>query len=185
MQQLTNTTSDAKNRIPCARIRAKSETETLYRLHYQELFNYTVKCVGNNKDIGLEITQDIFVLLYSHILKGGKIQHERGFLYKIARTKIIDFYRKEKTQLTAQLKTETPNETESYNQEKQIINQETLKQLEKAICELAPIQRAVFVLKTYDDRKIKEISKICNISISTTERYLAFSYKYLRNKITT
>jgi len=51
----------------------------------------------NNHDIGKDLVQDTFMKTWSYLVKGGKIETMKAFLYHILNNLIIDQYRKHKT----------------------------------------------------------------------------------------
>lgn len=51
----------------------------------------------SNKDTGTDMVQDTFLKTWSYLVKGGKIEIMKAFLYKILNNLIVDHYRKKKT----------------------------------------------------------------------------------------
>lgn len=51
----------------------------------------------NNKEISEDLVQDTFIKTWSYLVKGGKIDIMKAFLYHILNNLIIDQYRKHKT----------------------------------------------------------------------------------------
>ena len=51
----------------------------------------------NNHDIGGDLVQDTYIKTWNYLLKGGKIDTMKAFLYHILNNLIIDQYRKRKT----------------------------------------------------------------------------------------
>ena len=51
----------------------------------------------NNKEAGVDMVQDTFMKTWKYLVKGGKIDVMKAFLYHILNNLIIDEYRKRKT----------------------------------------------------------------------------------------
>ncbi|MDP2593255.1 MAG: RNA polymerase sigma factor [bacterium] len=50
----------------------------------------------SDRNVALELTQDIFLRFWKNISDGKKIKNHRAFLFKVARNRIIDWYRSKK-----------------------------------------------------------------------------------------
>ncbi len=51
----------------------------------------------NNRDLSIDLVQDTFLKVWNYLMKGGKIQGMKAFLYHILNNLIIDQYRKHKS----------------------------------------------------------------------------------------
>ena len=50
----------------------------------------------NNRDVALDLTQDIFLSVWDYLASGKTIRNLRAFIYRSTRNKLIDYYRKHK-----------------------------------------------------------------------------------------
>lgn len=51
----------------------------------------------DNKDIGKELVQETFLKTWTYLIKGGKIDLMKSFLYHVLNDLVVDHYRKQKT----------------------------------------------------------------------------------------
>src|ERR1035437_1818439 len=51
----------------------------------------------SNKALGEDLVQDTFIKTWSYLVKGGKIEIMKAFLYHVLNNLIVDQYRKHKT----------------------------------------------------------------------------------------
>ena len=51
----------------------------------------------SNREVALDVTQDIFLNVWDYLASGKTVQHLRAFIYRTARNKIVDYYRKHKS----------------------------------------------------------------------------------------
>lgn len=67
--------------------------ELLYNEEFEKIYRFVIFKVSD-QTLTEEIVQDIFFSFWDYARQGGKIDNPVGLLYKIARNKIIDYYRK-------------------------------------------------------------------------------------------
>ena len=68
-----------------------------YDLYADALFRFAYFQVSDN-EVAKDIVQDIFTETWKYLVGGGEIENMRAFLYRTARNRIIDHYRKHKSQ---------------------------------------------------------------------------------------
>lgn len=70
---------------------------TIAHNDYEKGLNARAFFKVSNHEIGQDLVQETFVKTWSYLVKGGKIEIMRAFLYHILNNLIIDQYRKHKT----------------------------------------------------------------------------------------
>ncbi len=122
----------------------------------------------SNRDTALDLTQDTFVKLFSHIQNNGLPENPKSFLYQIARNTIIDHYRKHSTQsLDAILEEGFDFEESTYGYDASINNSQygmvinCMKQLDEKY-------REAIYLRLVEDMSVKDIALMLGISESNT-----------------
>ena len=68
-----------------------------YDAYSDALFRFAYFQVSD-REVAKDIVQDVFMETWKCIADGGEIQNMRAYLYRVARNRIIDHYRKHKTQ---------------------------------------------------------------------------------------
>ncbi|MDD5318712.1 MAG: sigma-70 family RNA polymerase sigma factor [Candidatus Pacebacteria bacterium] len=76
---------------------AQKLTLTTAHKDYERGLNRHAYFKTSNHDTGEELVQDTFMKTWKYILKGGKIEIMKSFLYHVLNGLIIDDYRKHKT----------------------------------------------------------------------------------------
>jgi len=76
------------------------KTESLFMEAYEQyndaIFRYCLFQVSNREQ-ALDLAQDTFTKTWEYLVKGGKIDNVKAFLYRIATNAIIDYRRKKKS----------------------------------------------------------------------------------------
>jgi RNA polymerase sigma-70 factor (ECF subfamily) len=67
--------------------------------------------------------------------------------------------------------------------EDQIFAQQIAKRLAAAIAELSPRQRAVFLLRHYEDRRLEEIAEILKLDVGTVKAHMSRAVARLREQL--
>ena len=76
-------------------IEIKNHFENVYENLSDEIFRFIVLRVDSRED-ALDILQEVFFKFWQTLEKGETVLKERGFLFKVARNKVIDWYKKKK-----------------------------------------------------------------------------------------
>lgn len=77
-------------------INASAWFDECYEEYADALFRFCfVKT--SNRDIALDLSQEIFIRLWDQLVEGKAIENPRAFLYTVARNLVIDYYRKKKS----------------------------------------------------------------------------------------
>lgn len=76
-------------------IEIKNHFENVYKSFSDEIFRFILLRVGSRED-ALDILQEVFFKFWQTLGKGEAILKEKAFLFKVARNKVIDWYKKKK-----------------------------------------------------------------------------------------
>ncbi|MCK9351355.1 MAG: RNA polymerase sigma factor [Candidatus Paceibacterota bacterium] len=68
-----------------------------YDAHADALFRFAYFQVSD-REAANDIVQDVFMETWKYLSEGGEIENFRAFLYRVARNRIIDHYRKHRSQ---------------------------------------------------------------------------------------
>lgn len=126
---------------------------------YQDaIFRFVFFRVGN-RQIALDITQDTFVKLWGHLIKGGKIEHEQAFIYRIAKNAVIDYYKKSKSS-SLDILIEGGFEPESNIHTDEIFRNDDIKMIQGLLEEVDEESRQIIFLRYTEEKPIEEIAEI-------------------------
>lgn len=152
--------------------------------YYNELVYYIQRMIGD-KEQAVDIIQET----YTKTLEKSKktdIKNERAFLYKVARNIVIDDYRKQKNKIFLSYEEEDfriPKEDQPEEIALEKVKEEILLE---ALDTLPKHLKQAFVLHIFDGYSKKEIAKIMNISLNSSQKYVINASKklasYIENK---
>jgi RNA polymerase sigma factor (sigma-70 family) len=154
------------------------------------LRNFIRRRVPNALDTE-DILQDVFFELVEATRLLMPIEHVTGWLFRVARNRITDLFRKKKPEAFS----EVVDEDDELRQLEELLpspdagpdalfaRQVLLDELESAIDELPEEQRAVFVAHEFEGRSFKEISAETGVSINTLLSRKRYAVLHLRQRL--
>lgn len=119
----------------------------------------------NNQTMSDDLVQDTFIKAWSYVVKGGKIETMKAFLYHILNNLVIDQYRKEKNSSLDTL-LEAGFEP-SFDNTETVFNSLDGERALKLIDELPPKYKRAVELRYKQGLSLKEISEITGESKNT------------------
>ena len=172
----------------------------IYTLERRRLLGYIRKRISDTIDAE-DILQDVFYQLTIGFQDMRTIENLTAWIYRVADNRIIDLFRKKKTENFSQI--EMKNDEEGPISLEEIIpdlgtspEDEELKRMiwetiEKTLAELPEEQSSVFIANEFDEMSFNEISEKTGIGINTLlsrKRYavmvLRENLKYLFKELT-
>ena len=148
----------------------------LVERHQARVFATLRKMTGDS-DLAMDLTQDAFIRGWEKL---GTFSARAAFstwLYRIAVRLAYDALERERRTTTADLDRAIPDPAPSP--ERRAERRADAEVLERRIAELPDVQRAVVVLRTYDEMPYREIAEI----LGTTETSARVSYHYAITKL--
>jgi RNA polymerase sigma factor (sigma-70 family) len=154
------------------------------------LFRFVRGRVSSNEDAE-DILQDVWYQL-SRVVELDSIEQMSGWLFRVARNRITDGYRKKKPDLSVD--DDLENEDGSFNF-KEILMAETVSPEEenlkeifwealfKALDELPENQKQVFVWNELEDQTFQEISDRTGVNIKTLISRKRYAVQHLRTRL--
>ncbi len=130
----------------------------LFEENQDSIFRFVFFRVGN-RQIALDIVQDVFVRLWAYIAKGGTIDHEQAFLYRIARNAVIDHYKKSKS-LSLDEMIDSGFDPESHRHTDEIFRNDDVKTVQSLVEELDEESRQIIFLRFTEEKPIEEIATL-------------------------
>ena len=139
-----------------------------------------------------DILQDVWYQ-YSGLDDVAEIENVSGWLYQVAKNKVIDLYRKKKTDSIEDYSFENDEGEinfkeillidDSENPELQMLKDLFWEELMNALDELPENQRQVFVLNEFEDLTLQEIADKYNENLKTIISRKGYAVKHLRKKL--
>ncbi|WP_316802295.1 RNA polymerase sigma factor [Pedobacter nototheniae] len=156
----------------------------------KRLFSFIRGRVNTDEDAE-DILQDVWYQL-SNQPEAGAIEQISGWLYRVARNKITDKYRKQKDDLLEDLSYEDEDGeinfreilmAEASTEEAEELKKLFWDQLFIALEELPENQRYVFIQNELEERTFQEIADETGENIKTLISRKGYAVKHLRNRL--
>jgi len=164
----------------------------LYRKRLYDFIRMRVREAADAEDI----LQDVFYELTSSYRVLQPVEQMAAWLFRVARNKITDRYRKHKPLLYDDLVPESQQDDgDHYRFLEELLgagddpgfkhgdNELIREMVLKALAELPPEQRDVFVRHEIDQQSFKEISDETGVQINTLLSRKHYAVKYLRKRL--
>lgn len=142
----------------------------IYEKESDALFRYCFMRV-HDREKAIDIVQDIFTELWKAYNAGMKIEYQRAYLFTLAHNRIIDWYRKKKSE-SLDVLLENDNGSKLFDpadehMHSDIVFSAEAKRVLKTMEKLEPIYRDVLYLRFTEDLTPAEIGKIINETANT------------------
>jgi RNA polymerase sigma-70 factor (ECF subfamily) len=144
--------------------------------HYQnDIFQFVYYRVHHQADAE-DLTQDIFIQVIRRISTVKDHKMFKAWLYKIARNRVIDFFRKKRILFfmgtTGDLESETCESSENASPETEMNRKEFTMLLKSLSKDLSKWEREVFMMRFIDDLDIKDIALALGKNENTVKTHL-------------
>lgn len=175
--------------------RLKNGDEEAFRIIFKDnqkkVINTCYRIV-NDIETAEDITQEVFIKVYSSIAQFRGESRLSTWIYRIAVTKSLDYLRLQKRKnrmaklkyfsdgLEKQIDLEAPKEQQP---DSIVDNSERMKALNDAMSKLPENQRIAFSLSKYDELSSREISEVLGTSVSAVESLIHRAKKNLEKRL--
>jgi len=158
----------------------------------KRLFSFIRGRVNTDEDAE-DILQDVWFQL-SNQPEAGAIEQISGWLYRVARNKITDKYRKQKLPLADDVFGASETDEESFdwkevfmaadtNPETEYLRNLFWEELQVALTELPESQREVFVQNEIEGTPFKDIAEQTGVSVATLISRKRYAVLHLRERL--
>jgi RNA polymerase sigma-70 factor (ECF subfamily) len=175
----------------CLDALARGEREALVPLmerHYQRLFRVALAYVRTEEE-ALEVVQDAFVKAWRGAARWDPAGEPAHWLTRIAVNCAIDRYRRQRRRRAR----EEPLPEHADHDARWVSagggadlplrEREVRERLDRALLDLPARQRAVFVLRHYDERSLDEIARVLGLRLGTVKSTLHRAVTRLRETL--
>ncbi|BBM88216.1 RNA polymerase sigma factor [Candidatus Uabimicrobium amorphum] len=149
----------------------------LVKKYQDPLYKYLVRYT-NNTTLAEEILQETFIKVYEHSDKYDLQKPFRPWLYKVALNTARDKLRQKKLDWQSLADKEEPMAVNSPVRDLQ--SREIGEMIRKAVAELAPNQRQVFILRQYEKMSYADISTAVERPLNTVKSDMRRALQSLR-----
>jgi RNA polymerase sigma factor (sigma-70 family) len=140
-----------------------------------------------------DILQDVFYRLVEANRLLMPIEHVTGWLFRVARNRITDLFRKKEPENFSEIELEDEEgallrfedllPSPDAGPEALYARNVLLHEMERAVAELPRDQREVFVAHEFDGRSFKELSDESGVSVNTLLSRKRYAVLYLRERL--
>ena len=149
----------------------KSAWISLVKRYEKHLFNYAMRMVSNRED-AMDLMQDVFVAVFRNLSSFRGDSPFKGWIFKIAHYRCIEFYRRKKPTQSLDDTPEQEEEDASACPEFNLSSGQQANDIQKAL-QLLPInQKIVVELKFFQHATFEDISYQLGISVNTAKSRL-------------
>jgi RNA polymerase sigma factor (sigma-70 family) len=148
----------------------------------------------SNRTPTIEDAEDILQDVFYELVQSDPLEKTAAWLYRVARNKITDWYRKMKPSRLDDIGVGRFDDEEALllsdiipsletSPDKQLLLKLISEELSDALAELPRNQREVFVMHELEGRSMKEIAEITNTGIKTVISRKRYAVLYLQDRM--
>jgi RNA polymerase sigma-70 factor (ECF subfamily) len=164
-----------------------SEVFDLLYLRYRDRIHGVIRAIISNPEDALDITQDVFLKAYQGLGNFKKASQFYSWLYRITINRCIDYMRQRSKHRVI---SDNPVSDDVFYHHvanrhpsapsKAVENEEFYAYLRRAVMQLSPKQREVFILRYREELPLKEIGRKMGRSTGTIKAHLFQAQRNLR-----
>lgn len=178
---------------PLTKAKQDKEISQAVKTERKRLFRFINKRVDDQQEAE-DILQDVFYQLVETYRLMKPIEQLSSWLFRVARNKITDNYRKKKTVRLEDVTVKNEDESEplflsdlissgEISAEERMMNELIMEQVSEALEELPEEQREVFVMHELEEKSFKEIADITGESVNTLLSRKRYAVVFLRERL--
>lgn len=152
--------------------------EKVVRMYSEQLY-WQVRRIVLSHDDADDVLQNVFMKAWTHLDSFSQESRISTWLYRIAINESIDFMRRQKKQQQVSVDNEDLSVANMLMADDYFDGNQTQAMLQEAIAQLPDVQRTVFNMRYFDEKKYSEISQV----LHTSEGALKASYHIAVKKI--
>lgn len=176
--------------------RQNESMSNVVRKEQKRLFGFIRKQVASSEDAE-DILQDVFYQMTSSFREAVEIEQMSAWLFRVARNKIIDWYRKKKTTSMASIQVPAntadeepltlaeilPDMDSIDTPEAALMRNMIWEALDEALDMLPEDQREVFTMHEFDDLSFKQIAELTGENINTLLSRKRYAVLFIREQL--
>ena len=158
--------------------------QLLFETYKDKVFSIAVYSSGGDRDVADDVTQQIFLKLFTAIRQFRGDSEFTTWLYRLVVNACLDEHRRRRRLLPWGDTVAMGNPGEEKPQEKQYARREVSEAVQKAIGELKPKFRMPILLKYIEGLSYEEIASVMNCSKGTVASRLNRGHSQLAKRLT-
>ncbi|WDE13174.1 RNA polymerase sigma factor [Thalassomonas haliotis] len=160
----------------------KSAWVALVKRYEKNVYNYTYRMVSNGDD-AMDLMQDIFMAVFRNLASFRGDSPFKGWLFKIAHYRCIEFYRKKRPTQSLDEAPEQVAERDAGCPEYHMSSTEQASELQRAMQYLSFNQKLVVELKFFQQCTFEDIALQLGISTNTAKSRLYSALDKLKDQL--
>lgn len=172
----------------------KGDTQAFQMLmqRYQDRLYYLVIGMVNHKEDTEDLLQEIFIKVFKALPRFRGDSQVGSWMHRIAVNTCIDHCRtRSKKQKLVQSRLDDPEDatletmpySQALNPEQEMENTMIQQHIQNALRQISPRERAIFVMRHYQDMPLKEIARELKISLGTVKSTLFRALKRMQQEL--
>ena len=145
---------------------------------YERPVRYFIRRLVDNADLADELFQDTWLTVIAKIHTLGNPERFTVWLYRIARNRVYQEFRRSKHVVELDESMEAPD-----NPEEEIPSFEDTAKLHQCLGELKPFQKEVLVLRFIESMSYEEIAEVLECNVGTVRSRIHHAKQALREKM--
>lgn len=164
------------------RAREASFFENLFKQYYHPLYYFTFAIV-NNKEVTEDIVMDAFNYVYHRLPELDIKKPLSGLLYKVCRTKSIDYIRTKKHEIPLpEVSYQFDSHEGEFFTDRFQRREELILRMQKVLADMPAQRKRVFESCFIAGKSYREVSQDLNISINTVKSHIIAALKTMREE---
>ena len=128
-----------------------------YDKYVKQIYRFILLKVSSSQ-VAEDLTQDVFLKTWQHLVDQKNLSHFRAFIYRIARNIVIDYYRQNSRQTLSI--DEMPEDILPTEKIVDLDNSLDVANIKKYLARLKPQYQEILVLRYIEDLTFEEISEV-------------------------
>ncbi len=145
---------------------------------YERPVRYFIRRLVDNADLADELFQDTWLTVIAKIHTLGNPERFTVWLYRIARNRVYQEFRRRKQVVELDDSMEAPD-----NPEEEILSFEDVARLHQCLGELKPFQKEVLVLRFIESMSYEEIAEVLDCNVGTVRSRIHHAKQAIREKL--
>jgi RNA polymerase sigma-70 factor (ECF subfamily) len=159
----------------------------LVERHHKRVYRIALGYLRNPED-ALDVVQETFVKAFEHAARWDKASEVAPWISRIAVNQSIDRYRRNKRRRQSFSPLEEGDHygalaTGTVSPERRALSGQIGDKIARALAHLPETQRAVFVLRHYEDMSLEEIASTLGLALGTVKSSLHRAVHRLRERL--
>jgi RNA polymerase sigma-70 factor (ECF subfamily) len=159
--------------------------------HKKKIYYLAYDITGDHQEAE-DISQEVFIKMFRSLKNFRRDAKVSSWLYKITFNTCIDSLRKRPSKLSGSLEEidqlkiladPMVSKSLSFDPERDAEASQIQKRIAVSLQNISPKERAVFVMRHYNDLKLNEIAEIMNVKIGTVKSLLFRAVKKLQREL--